>query len=96
MGGEHEIKFKIADLGVSKQVGDLLEECMSTVGTPIYSAPEILDRNYTNKIDVWSLGIIFYQMLTDELPFQGANQDALRQKRDEGKILLPIKELNLS
>ena len=35
------------------------------VGTPLYMAPQILKREkYTSKCDVWSMGVLFYQVLT--------------------------------
>lgn len=41
-------------------------------GTLSYTAPEILDsKKYTNKVDVWSVGIIFYLLLFGKLPFDG-------------------------
>jgi serine/threonine protein kinase len=42
----------------------------SFVGTPFYTAPQILDgQEYSSKCDVWSLGMIFYQMLTGRLAY---------------------------
>ena len=41
-------------------------------GTPIYMAPEVWDReDYDEKVDVWSVGVIFYQLLTGQIPFVG-------------------------
>ena len=42
----------------------------SMVGTPLYMAPQILKREkYTSKCDVWSIGVLFYQMLFGCLPW---------------------------
>ena len=52
--------LKLADFGMSKlqEGGQLLR---SHVGTPYYMAPQVLQRiEYTDKCDIWSLGVIFY------------------------------------
>ena len=39
-------------------------------------APEIIKgQNYDTKVDVWALGVITYQMLTSEMPFNGNNRE---------------------
>lgn len=87
---------KIADLGISREI-DVLEETMSSAGTPIYSAPEILDHQYSDKVDVWSLGVIYFELLNAKLPFNDArNLQDLRVIHNQGKFELPIKELNLT
>ena len=44
------------------------------LGTPIYMAPELIQhKKYTEKIDVWSLGIITYQLLSGTTPFESIN-----------------------
>ena len=42
--------------------------------TPAYMAPEMIDKKESwTKVDIWALGIIFYQMFTNKLPFEGDN-----------------------
>ncbi len=65
------IWVKIADFGISKRVQDgaALE---TFIGTPGFMAPEIWDWDlgeYTNKVDVWSLGCVLYYLLTKTEPF---------------------------
>ena len=62
---------KIADFGFARFVEgpNLLLE--SFLGTPLTMAPEILERKpYDDKCDIWSLGVIIYQILTGRFPFE--------------------------
>jgi len=44
-------------------------------GTPLYVSPELLKRkNYNNKIDVWSVGIMTYELLFGKVPFEIENE----------------------
>jgi calcium-dependent protein kinase len=40
------------------------EKLKSFVGTPHFMAPDILDRSYTEKCDIWSIGVIVYMMFS--------------------------------
>ncbi|KAM3137246.1 hypothetical protein pb186bvf_010616 [Paramecium bursaria] len=58
--------FKITDFGLSRVIQKAPDQQMflTSVGTPFYVSPQILDQqNYTSKTDVFSLGIILYQLL---------------------------------
>ena len=45
------------------------------VGTPFYMAPQILkNERYTSKCDIWSLGIIFYQLIFGGLPWYATSE----------------------
>ena len=62
--------WKLIDYGVSKQLLTLKMEYTSFVGTMGYIAPEIIQgKPYTNKCDLWSLGIIIYNLCFQELPY---------------------------
>jgi len=65
--------IKIADFGFVK---DYTENSMldTLCGSPIYMAPEILQhKKYDAKVDLWSIGIILYEMLSAEPPFMASN-----------------------
>ncbi len=68
-------RVKIADFGVAKLLGDKAADAALTasglaVGTPHYMAPEQLERpqDLDHRADIYSLGVVFYELLTGELP----------------------------
>jgi tRNA A-37 threonylcarbamoyl transferase component Bud32 len=79
-GGHSEVEAKVLDFGVAKVVGDervpapdaatMVTAAGAIVGTPAYMAPEQLRAAPADaRTDVFSLGVIAYEMLTGELPF---------------------------
>ena len=61
--------IRLLDFGLSKIIGPN-ETCKEPYGTLTYCAPEILlDEPYTKQVDLWSLGVMTYLMLTGRLPF---------------------------
>jgi tRNA A-37 threonylcarbamoyl transferase component Bud32 len=68
-------RVKIADFGIAKLLGEAREKVTltasgMTVGTPHYMAPEQLEhpQDVDQRADIYSLGVVFYEMLTGELP----------------------------
>eukprot|EP00826_Nyctotherus_ovalis_P011457 TRINITY_DN12985_c0_g1_i5.p2 TRINITY_DN12985_c0_g1~~TRINITY_DN12985_c0_g1_i5.p2 ORF type:complete len:200 (-),score=46.13 TRINITY_DN12985_c0_g1_i5:21-620(-) len=69
---------------------------MSIVGTPLNMSPEILQRRpYTVKADVWSLGVVAYELLCGYPAFVGKSKDHLNQLIEKGLYSVP-KRLGLS
>ncbi|MGH0164802.1 UNVERIFIED_CONTAM: hypothetical protein FKN15_071945 [Acipenser sinensis] len=64
------IRLKIADFGLARfQPTNMM--ALTMCGTPLYMAPEvIMAKTYDAKVDLWSIGIIVYQCLTGQVPFQ--------------------------
>lgn len=68
-------RVKIADFGIAKLLGEVRDQLALTasglaVGTPHYMAPEQLEHpsEVDQRADIYSLGVVFYEMLTGELP----------------------------
>jgi NIMA (never in mitosis gene a)-related kinase len=77
---------KLGDFGIAKVLEDTDAEAMTVIGTPSYLAPEVCDSMpYGMKADVWSLGVVLYEILTLELPFKARSLAALVVKIVTGK-----------
>lgn len=64
-----QISYKLIDLGYAKELGEASTSA-SLVGTLNYVAPELLWREkYSCSVDYWSLGILFYELVTGTRPF---------------------------
>lgn len=86
-----EINFecKLSDFGFSKVMEDDITR--TKLGTPATMAPEIMqNKHYTNKADLWSVGIIIYQLLFKSLPFRARNEhDLLNNILNNSGIVIP-------
>lgn len=70
--------LKIGDFGIS-HLQKSFQKFHSNSGTPFYTAPEIFMKSgFDQKIDVWSLGCILYQMCTFNTPFTSVNLEVLK------------------
>lgn len=59
--------IKICDFGWST-ISETLRQTFC--GTPLYISPELLQRkDYDNKIDIWSIGILAYELIFGKVPF---------------------------
>lgn len=61
---------RLADFGISRVLKST-HKSVVTAGTPAYMAPEAFDRTRNQQTDLWSVGVILYQMLSGRLPFDG-------------------------
>ena len=69
--------MKIGDFGISKRIESVNTALRTVAGTQHFQAPEILGfvdeeeetSEYTNAVDIWSLGCVTYEVLTRKVPF---------------------------
>ncbi|MCL7037655.1 hypothetical protein MKW94_017311 [Papaver nudicaule] len=63
-------KMKLADFGLAMRVSHG-QRLSGVVGSPAYVAPEVLVGNYSEKVDIWSAGVLLHALLIGVLPFKG-------------------------
>ncbi|CAH8644684.1 unnamed protein product [Heterobilharzia americana] len=85
-----ELNIKIADFGFSNYFSNS-QKLDTFCGSPPYAAPELfLGRKYEGpEVDVWSLGVILYTLVSGTLPFDGKNLKELRERVLRGTYRVP-------
>ncbi len=85
-GGE----AKIADFGVAKLLGSEFTRSQTRFGTPGYMAPEqVLGKTVTRSADVFSLGVVAFELLSRESPFPGDSVDSVLHKLVHADAVFP-------
>lgn len=69
-GADGEVR--IVDFGLAKES---VAKMSTFAGTPYFMAPEVLNHNYGQKCDVWSMGCVLYMLVAGKLPFSGRSKD---------------------
>lgn len=76
-------QIKVIDFGISvvREPETMIKE---SIGTPYYIAPEVWNKNYDEKCDVWSAGVIMYILLSGIPPFNASSDSEMKKKILEG------------
>lgn len=77
-----DFEIKIADFGFSKKLKSKSQINNTICGTPLYMAPQVVQKNhYSYKADIWSIGVILFELLNGNTPFHSKNRAEF-----EGKV----------
>ena len=81
---------KLGDFGIAKGFQRTIDKAKTMVGTPYYLSPEILEgKPYDSKSDIWSLGVLLYEMMTFKMPFNANSLPMLSVKIMRGNYIPP-------
>lgn len=81
---------KISDFGTSRQWNEISTK-MSFAGTVAWMAPEIIrSEPYNDKVDIWSYGVVLWELLTCEIPYKDVDSSAIIWGVGSNSLNLPI------
>jgi len=80
---------RVGDYGLSKLVADNSMTLSGVRGTPYYMPPEVARHKGDHRSDIYSLGVIFYECLTGEVPFPGDNEWDVLRAHEEDALACP-------
>jgi len=83
-------QIKMLDFGIAKhKYSPRLTQQGFVVGTTEYMAPEQFEQQADKRADLWSLGVMTYELATGYLPFEGSNPVTLRSRISKGSFSNP-------
>ena len=81
---------KLTDFGWSNYLPGDYSKRTTVCGTPIYLAPEIiLNRGHDEKVDIWCIGVLMFELMTGSSPFQGSDVRTVKYNISRLKIVWP-------
>ena len=87
---------KLGDFGISKNLNTTWEKAVTFIGTPYYISPEIVQNEpYSFKSDIWSLGVLLYELIALKYPFDASSLPKLMIKIMKGQYM-KIKDKSFS
>ena len=90
----HNNNIKISDFGFAKSF-EKTELITTFCGSPLYMAPEILkDRKYTAKSDIWSLGVLLFELLSKTHPYACNSRNELWLMAKDNKFTINYSKIN--
>ncbi|XP_067265071.1 mitogen-activated protein kinase kinase kinase 13 isoform X2 [Chanodichthys erythropterus] len=81
---------KISDFGTSKELSDKSMK-MSFAGTVAWMAPEVIrNEPVSEKVDIWSFGVVLWELLTGEIPYKDVDSSAIIWGVGSNSLHLPV------
>ncbi|XP_040296163.1 mitogen-activated protein kinase kinase kinase 13 [Bufo bufo] len=86
----HTDTVKISDFGTSKELSDKSTK-MSFAGTVAWMAPEVIrNEPVSEKVDIWSFGVLLWELLTGEIPYKDVDSSAIIWGVGSNSLHLPV------
>ncbi|KAM4658660.1 mitogen-activated protein kinase kinase kinase 13 [Amazona ochrocephala] len=86
----HTDAVKISDFGTSKELSDKSTK-MSFAGTVAWMAPEVIrNEPVSEKVDIWSFGVVLWELLTGEIPYKDVDSSAIIWGVGSNSLHLPV------
>ncbi|XP_041814162.1 mitogen-activated protein kinase kinase kinase 12-like [Chelmon rostratus] len=86
----YDDSVKISDFGTSKELSDKSTK-MSFAGTVAWMAPEVIrNEPVSEKVDIWSFGVVLWEMLTGEVPYKDVDSSAIIWGVGNNSLQLPV------
>ena len=84
-----DLSLKITDFGFARCYNPTDGGLSEVLGSPLYMAPEIIKKvPYDEKVDIWSLGIMAYTLISGKPPFLGKTKSELFNSITQGPLIL--------